>query len=127
SCAHRRWVRYFDGQRGDDFAVAMAIGKHREIYVTAKSWVDTCRGWLTVALSPNGDSIGAQRLTGTACGGTNTYPSGIAVGSSGDVYVAGQTAEATSTIVLEAMTVVKYSSDLSTIRAKYVGRNNGNG
>ncbi|HEY6191355.1 MAG TPA: SBBP repeat-containing protein [Bacteroidota bacterium] len=114
SCGDKRWVRYFDGQGKDDFASAMVVSKFGDIYVTGKSWRagNTCRDWLTVRCGPNGDSLGARRFSGTKCGGSATYPAGIALNRNGSVYVVGATEDTGH--VDQQMSLVKYSYDLST-------------
>ncbi|HKZ21803.1 MAG TPA: SBBP repeat-containing protein, partial [candidate division Zixibacteria bacterium] len=82
------WVRRYNGPgNGVDVAHALVVDKDGNVYVTGQSGVTTS-DYLTIKYYPNGDTVWVRRYIGP--GGFGDYAYSIAVDSSGNVYVTGE-------------------------------------
>ena len=98
------WVRRYDGPAGNDVALAMALDSAGNAYVTGRSMAATGSDCATIKYSPDGAELWVRRYSGP---GGNAGATALAVDSSGNVYVAGNSVAATST----GYAMVKYGPD----------------
>jgi len=94
------WVRRYDGQvNGGDYAQALAIDDHGNVYVTGESYGSgTESDYATIKYYFNGDTAWVRRYDGV--GNVTDEPHSIAVDGSDYVYVAGGSCDDGTKIVI---------------------------
>jgi len=106
SSGEQQWVARYDGGLGDA-ATAMAIDSSGNVYVTGQSWSAKTSeyDYATVKYNADGQEQWVARYDGPA--NDYDYPTGIAVESSGNVYVTGESTGLTGD---SDCTTIKYNS-----------------
>ena len=90
SAGQEQWVARYDGGTNDDYASAIAIDGSDNVYVTGKSrYIDSSNSYATIKYNSGGEEQWVARYIGPA-GGSDDEATGIAVDSSGNVYVTGR-------------------------------------
>ena len=84
-----KWIRRFNGPISFiDDAVAIAVDKNGNVYVTGRSYASGISGdYATVKYDANGNELWVARYNGP--GNFDDHPSAIAVDENGNVYVTG--------------------------------------
>jgi len=105
SLGNEVWVARYNGPAdSDDHSNAIAVDAVGNVYVTGRSLSDTTYDYATIKYAPNGDTLWVRRYDGPAGGNDIAYD--IALGSNGDVYVAGSSLSN----LLSDFAVIKYDS-----------------
>jgi hypothetical protein len=82
------WVARYNGPANSrDYGECIALDDSGNIYVTGASWVSEYSDYITIKYDANGIELWVARYNGPGNG--SDYPYGLAVDSSGQVYVAG--------------------------------------
>jgi hypothetical protein len=84
------WVKLYNGPaNGPDVSVAIAIDSSDNVYITGLSEaIDTWADYATIKYDKNGNELWVKRYDGPESGGD--YPSAIAIDSSDNVYITGE-------------------------------------
>jgi hypothetical protein len=90
AAGNQLWVARYNGPGSDDdSASALAVDTAGSVYVTGSSYGSgTSSDYATIKYDANGDELWIQRYNGP--GNDYDYPSALAIESSGNVYVTGQ-------------------------------------
>ncbi len=116
------WVRFYDWHRLTDVATGVVVDQNGNIYVSGYS-TDTLTSvdYLVISYDPNGNLRWVARYDGP--GSLGDYAYGIALDSSGNVYVTGYSYGSNSTY--DDFCTIKYSSSgVQQWVARYTGASN---
>jgi hypothetical protein len=103
------WMRRYNGPGNRfDGAFAIAVDGSNNVYVTGMSWggYGTDHEYATIKYYPNGDTAWVRRYNGPANHFDRAYA--IAVDSSGNVYVTGQSAQSIDPEYISDYATIKY-------------------
>jgi len=122
------WVRRYNGpgnDTGPDSALAIAVDNSGNVYVTGYSFADGGCSYATIKYDSLGNQIWVKRYHGPGPGDDGA--TAIALDGSGNVYVAGNSAQSSGGVYTTDYAIIKYDSNGNQLWVeRYNGPGNGN-